>query len=485
MRQGCRYVVLAHYDGMRLRVQVRPWYPAVSMASSAPASAAAPRRPVLLLGGVVALGLAALVLLVTADTDQALQRRLFGHWRNSAVFAALGLVWMAGLLMAWAVRRSWRNGVILVTVQLGVVWLLLELVGALGLVNYRRALGLAGGEALGSHALPSVDLSGETKQDLAALWNLPSAPIPFRYRTNSLGYRADVVDRTEAQTYLLGDSLLVGGLVPYAETIGGRLEALRGESTMIIALINSGVEREEHMLAQAKVPLAGRTLVQFVFEGNDLADSRRQRTNLDNKPIEPPWWPQRTLYFNLLYRLQVMTDPIDPRARQHMGYLGDDEYAFLWLDNAFVGFEDDIPSVLATLGRVRQRVESQGGRYRVVHIPTKLRVLGPLMRWPDDTKIAPYERHLGPLPAAMAAWARTEGVPYLDLTEALHAEAKAGRVPWYPYDTHWNPHGHDTAARAVAAWLAESTASATDQAAGTATLTPGPATTSPGAPSAP
>lgn len=412
----------------------------------------------------MALALAVGVLVVTADTDQALQRKLFGHWRNSAVFVALGLVWASGLLLAWAVRRSWRNGVLLVSVQLGVVWLLLEGVGALGLVNYRRALGMAGGEALGSHALPSVDLSGQTKQDLAALWNLPSEPLPFQYRTNTLGYRADVVDRTEAQTYLLGDSLLVGGLVPYAETVGGRLEALRSENTMIIALINSGVQREEHMLMQAKVPLAGRTLIQFVFEGNDLADSRRQRTNLDNKPIEPPWWPQRTLYFNALYRLQIMTDPIDPRARQHMGYLGEDEYAFLWLDNAFVGLEDEIPSVLETLGRVRKHVEAQGGRYRLVHIPTKLRVLGPLMRWREDTKIAPYERHLGPLPAALASWASAEGVPYLDLTAALQADANAGRVPWYRYDTHWNAQGHDTAARAVAAWLAEPTGAAVEDA---------------------
>jgi hypothetical protein len=41
-------------------------------------------------------------------------------------------------------------------------------------------------------------------------------------------------------------------------------------------------------------------------------------------------------------------------------------------------------------------------------------------------------------------------VPYIDLTEPLRASARAGAIPWFQADTHWNSIGHRVAAEALA-----------------------------------
>jgi hypothetical protein len=46
-------------------------------------------------------------------------------------------------------------------------------------------------------------------------------------------------------------------------------------------------------------------------------------------------------------------------------------------------------------------------------------------------------------------------VPELDLTDALQRAAAAGRIPWWPGDTHWNALGHEVAGQALVPFLAE------------------------------
>jgi len=80
------------------------------------------------------------------------------------------------------------------------------------------------------------------------------------------------------------------------------------------------------------------------------------------------------------------------------------------------------------------------------------RVLGPFCRFEPGSEVADWTRHLGPLPAFLAAWAEREGIDFLDLTPALVASARSGAVPWFPADTHWNATGHAVAADAIASW---------------------------------
>jgi lysophospholipase L1-like esterase len=53
----------------------------------------------------------------------------------------------------------------------------------------------------------------------------------------------------------------------------------------------------------------------------------------------------------------------------------------------------------------------------------------------------------------MRDFCEQEGIPFLDLTEALQARLRAGSNVYFPDDSHWNAAGHETAAIALAEWL--------------------------------
>ena len=46
-------------------------------------------------------------------------------------------------------------------------------------------------------------------------------------------------------------------------------------------------------------------------------------------------------------------------------------------------------------------------------------------------------------------------MPELDLTDALQRAAAAGRIPWWPGDTHWNAIGYEVVGQALAPFLSE------------------------------
>ena len=53
----------------------------------------------------------------------------------------------------------------------------------------------------------------------------------------------------------------------------------------------------------------------------------------------------------------------------------------------------------------------------------------------------------------LADWARTESIPFLDLTPVLRKEIKRGRKLNYRLDGHWTAEGHRVAGKAVAEWI--------------------------------
>jgi len=306
----------------------------------------------------------------------------------------------------------------------------------------------------GSQRMPYADVSGETYQDIWTRWGIDSPAISFRFKTDSRGFRNDQ-DRDAADIYLLGDSLLVAGLVPFEHTVTSRLEANLKRPVMNISLIGLSVQAERDLLMEANPPLDGRFVLHFVFEGNDPLDSRtyRLRTKKTDPDSTKDRWRQRSPTYNLLMKFQDLSAPVNRDAERQMGYIGDEPYGFLWVGEMVRGTEAEFPHITAALDDTRKFVESKGGRYAVVVVPEKYRVLAPLCRWPAGSPLADYESNLSPLRGAVLDWCARQNIPVIDLLDALQDAARKGRIPWFPGDTHWNEQGHAAVADALAAWI--------------------------------
>ena len=394
---------------------------------------------------------AALLAFATDPSDT--QRRIAGLWRlRTALLGAAGL-WAGVVLLVGAQSRRTARRLVEGTAIAIVTLAWIELFGQVGLVDYRRLVGGAGKTVLGAQAVPRLDVRGTTFEDTALAWGLPAAPVAFRFQTDRRGYR-NGVDREGADVYLLGDSCLVAALLPFESTLCGRLEATLGRPVMNLALIGIGVQQERDLLEASGVPLEGRLVLHFVFEGNDQADSEKYRARAAGATPSVPR-VETTFTWNMLLRLQQVLQPVDPIARRRSGTIGGTTCTFLWTADQFRGKEGEIAPILAALDETRRFVEAAGGRYAVVAIPDKIRILGPLCTWPAGSELADWRAHCSPLPQAVAQWAEERRVPEFDLTDALQRAAAAGRIPWWPGDTHWNATGHEVAGQALAAFLAE------------------------------
>lgn len=356
-------------------------------------------------------------------------------------------MWLAAAFLLGAFSRKSVFSLVFASF-LGVLTLgALELVGVFGLVDYGQALGLRG-SALGKTRVPHVEITGETYQDTARTFQIPSDPVPFRYRTDQNGFRNDV-DREEADVYLLGDSFLVAGLVPFADSVTGRLEKALGRPVMNVSLIGIGVQEERDLLEDLDPPLDGRVVVHFVYEGNDLADSRAWRSRGKGGGGSDD---HMTLTNALVLTLQHATSGTHPSARGRMGRIGEQAYTFGDSKTQYDPFKKELPHLLAALGDTKKYVESKGGRYVVVLIPAKLRVLAEVARFDSESNYFRWREHIGGLPAEVADWCGGNGVPCLNLAGPLREAAANGEIGYFPYDTHWNSIGHRVAANALAAF---------------------------------
>ncbi|MFN0219562.1 MAG: alginate O-acetyltransferase AlgX-related protein [Hyphomicrobium sp.] len=406
----------------------------------------------LVAAGLLCFAVMALVLLFTADPTPTTpsSRRLFGLWRIRSILPALGLSMLGvGFLLAALSRAS---ALAFTSTMVGILgtFALLEAIGATGFVSWAELFRPRPDPVfdLGSKRAANVDRRSTTYQDTSSGWGLQSDPIPFHFRTDRHGFR-NHADRPTADVILLGDSFLVGGLVPVEKLVGVQLETLTGRTVMHVALVGISPQAEHELLWGTGLDLRGKRVVQFIFEGNDLLDSRKFRLGAKGASEGG-----RTL-FDQIWRL--VTDATD-RQRDMSGLrvcsIRDQIYTFLWGRNSFDGVESEAKEITDAIERAAARVRAAGGHYSVAFIPTKLRVLAGLCQFPPEGAIQDATEHLGPLHAHILAWGSAAGVPVLDLTEPLTRAALGGRVPWFWGDSHWNEIGHEEAAKALDQWPA-------------------------------
>lgn len=376
--------------------------------------------------------------------------RLFGLWRirHIALFLLLGT---AGLLMLlYAVSRSAMLYAAIIVVTVTVMLLGLEGLGRAGVIDWGKLLKPQAGDLddLATKAIPLRSAEGVTYQDTAFMLGLDSTPIPFAFHADRFGFR-NPEDRAAADIILLGDSMLVGALVEAEQTTSTRLDALIPATVMQVALIGIGVQEQHDLLRATGIDLAGRTVVQFVFEGNDLLDSRSYRN-----PPATDEGSDRSLLLGLWNAATRATGRPRNFEASYLCSIDDEPYTFLWTARSFLGHETEIASVTEALTSFAAEVRQSGGRYHLVYVPSKYRVLAEQCTYPPGSPLENVSDHLNPLRDMFSDWAREEGLSMMDLTDPLQASARAGAIPWFWGDTHWNATGHEVAARALAQWPA-------------------------------
>src|SRR5207247_7280932 len=105
---------------------------------------------------------------------------------------------------------------------------------------------------------------------------------------------------------------------------------------MNVAVSGQGPQEEEELLFSTGLPLQGRLLLHFVFEGNDLLDSAAWRRGSWTQELP---WKERTLLNQLVVRAQSLTQAEPSYARSRTGWIGDEAYRFYWLRFSFEGLD--------------------------------------------------------------------------------------------------------------------------------------------------
>jgi hypothetical protein len=412
----------------------------------------ATRRLIIGVAGLSLFGLALATLYFAADTSQVREPlRLFGLWRLRHVGVFVILTVSGLLLVFYAISRAAMvYAAIIAATSMGFL-IILEGAGRAGLIDWSDLLSPVRGELddLGTTAVPYRAATGKTYQDTATILGLESEAVSFDYRADSHGFR-NTQDRDTADIILLGDSILVGALVAADKTISGRLDALLPSSVMQVALIGIGVQEQHQLLRDSGIDIAGRTVVQFVFEGNDLLDSRSYRAPSAKATNSPG----RSLVFSTWNLATLATGRSDDPDAFDSCWVDDQLYTFQWTDRSFQNHEIEANYITDALGAFANDVTQKGGRYLLVFVPTKLRVLSDLCIFPEGSRIRDSAEHLTPLREHLSTWANNVGVSLFDLTGPLQVSAHKGAIPWFWGDTHWNEVGHEAAARSLSQWPA-------------------------------
>ena len=424
-------------------------------------------------------------------------RRLFA-------IAAAGF-WLGGLLPLWAIVRpaprplaaallgsyflSWGAVLILAppprwraiarftltTLALALTLGGLELVSAIGIVDYRTVLATGGPdprknadnvldpELIHIHK-PYLRRVGATRGDIALALHLAGTPLyPYDVACDRNGFR-NARDLSTAELVVLGDSFVEGGLVAADDLMTTTLSQLLGCTVANLGQSAYGPQQELAVLKRFGASLRPRLCIWTFYGGNDLDDVERyDQLRQQSIPTAVRSTPrERSFGRNALQVLSERLGPYftpDPAGRAPWGTLQNEDgrttqlffdYRGAQLSSRGLAALDKAVSVLsaAHTACVTNRVP-----LLVVFVPEKFRVYRDYCTFRPDNPCVDWV--LDDLPGQLGAriTALGPGISFLDLTPALAREAARGRLLYFADDTHWSAEGHQVAGRAIAAYI--------------------------------
>jgi hypothetical protein len=317
---------------------------------------------------------------------------------------------------------------------------------------------------------------------LVARYGLPAGQT-YHYdaRYDSRGFRNEK-DIDRAPVVVIGDSFVEGVLVPYASLLTSRLRDLLGVEVANLGHSAYGPQQEFAVLRRFGVSIRPKVMLWVFFEGNDLNDVRRYEQQMrywdeivqqrDEVLHQRGGINERLLGTNARLALGRLIEPASAAAPAPSSRAGSDEARkrscrftggqskqdqtlYLFYAGSALSRED-LASLEMTeqLLLLAQKVAAyNSAELALIFAPTTFRVYREFCDFPDGGYGREWQ--LNDLPARLHSWSNAHNIPYLDLTSPLKEAAARGQLVFFPDDIHWNVHGHEVAANALARFITE------------------------------
>jgi hypothetical protein len=361
------------------------------------------------------------------------------------------------------------------------------------------------------HPNQNAPITGQAREILA--WNgigrffyLPEPEtINVHFITDENGYRNVPPLAEEYSIAVAGDSLTVGMEVetPWPEL----LTQATGQSVLNLASVGYSPQAEVAAMRLYGLDKSPDTIIMAYFEGNDLRDAlnyaeirKNNQSFAQHLADDAPWNRQlvtltylRLLAADFAGLFGLRNEPERPAQNETAVYpaevtINGREMALTFLDGyvamlaaqqSEIERSENWQAVTAAFLEMQQLAEENGARLILVYLPSKPHVYLPLMpaetaeaivstagrtRF-EDGRIIPdtisaglafddFMAHIDDQALAVAGFAESHDIEFLNLTPAFQAEAAQGEILYFSLSTHWNPAGHQLAAQEVAAYLA-------------------------------
>ena len=389
---------------------------------------------------------------------------VLGGYRDRWFVVCLVVSWVSIWMIVGALGRPTRTtwfGIITIHLAAAVPLVTMEIAALSGLVDFREVLlrGRSYNEAaapldprLRRAMMPDQTMSGYVVGDLTPILGAPALQHPFVFATDAWGLR-NSRRKDDPRIVCLGDSILVAGLVPVEEILTERLERALGVEVLNVSQSGDSPQEELIRFETTGLDPRGRIVVQFIFEGNDLEDSRVWR--LWRERNGGSRYPESGLLKTLLRILHAPRRSAGMRRRGTFALSnGGNETVYFLYDarrtNTNLG---EFEYLARGLAEGHRKLRELGADTALVFVPTKLAVLGDLVTWPAGSDLDDRALRNSEFRRTLGEFAGREGIPFFDLTEPLRVAATSGVLPYFADDTHLNPGGHAAAAQALVLWL--------------------------------
>jgi hypothetical protein len=393
----------------------------------------------------------------------------------ATLFSSYFLGWGTVVVLVQPPCRPVMAHFILTTVALTLTLGALELVSAVGLVDFRGVLAVAGPdpcnntdnardpELIHIHK-PYLKRVGATRGNIALALHLAGTRLyPYHVTCDRNGFR-NARDLSAAEVVVLGDSFVEGGLVAAEDLMTATLGRLLGRTVANLGQSAYGPQQELAVLKRYAAPLHPKLCIWTFYEGNDLDDVARYE---QLRPVSgelaagsTPW--DRSFGRNVLWalsdRLGRFVAP-DPADQVPQGTFQSDDgrrvQLFFWRRGTPRSRQElaALDKVLSILSAAHAACAMNRISLLVVFAPEKFRAYRDYCTFRPDNPCTGWE--LDDLPAQIGGrvTALDPRIGFLDLTPALSAEAARGRLLYLTDDTHWSAEGHEVAGRTIATFV--------------------------------